>query len=113
MFTEAAPRFIRIIVESKRKREEDDKVLYYAKFDLENGHGQIDLPKFPRTRNKTADEEKALVERAEELLATSGVAVTPENIKRLGIGSGTVAKYRTKKLKSWETMTTTTTTVPT
>ena len=87
--------------------------MVFAKFDLENGSGQIDLPKFRRTRNKTAEEERDLVERAEAILATSGVAATRENIKRLGIGTATVARYKAKKLKSWETMTTTTTTTTT
>ena len=104
VLTDAAPRSVRIVVESKRKREEEDIVL--VKFDLENGSGQIDLQKFKRTRNKTADEEKELVERAEAILAASGVAPTRENIKRLGIGTATAARYKAKKLKAWETMTT-------
>jgi hypothetical protein len=97
-------------LEEKRSSEQDEKeashnVVYHNKKrkidDVFVGFTTIDgkdirIKKFKRNRNKTEEEAKSTVRRAEEILSSHNVKVTKENITFMGIGSTFASKYRTK-----------------
>lgn len=79
-----------LIKKQKRKIEQED--VYFMTLD----NKKVSIKKLKRMRNKTEDQTRDLVRRAEELLRSHNVKVTKENITYLGIGGGNASKYRTK-----------------